>query len=74
MADKHGCGFEVIARDANYRATKWLGTCTCGTKFSETTYEATEDAWRQHCYEVNGIAPKAMGNQEGRWLPSVPSL
>ena len=65
----HGIGFEVIARDERDHATKWLGSCACGEKWAETTYEATEDEWRKHVYLAVGAAPKPMGNKELRWMP-----
>jgi len=65
----HGVSFEVVERDDRDIATAWLATCGRHGKFVGASYEETEDKWRQHVYEVTGIAPNPMGNKEGRWTP-----
>lgn len=65
----HGISVEVIERNDMGRATSWLATCKCKTRFTEATYEATEDKWRRHVHAVTGTAPKPMGGQLGRWTP-----
>lgn len=70
-AHKGGVGFEVIERDPNGIATAWLATCRCGERFTESTYEATEDKWRRHTHELTGVAPRPMGGTTNRWEPSA---
>lgn len=68
---KHGCGFEVVARDERGHATSWLAACSCGSKWVAPSYEAAEDEWRKHCHALTGIAPKPMGVKQGRWSPTT---
>lgn len=70
IADRHGGSFEVVERDAKNVAVTWLATCVCGEKWGGPTYEAVEDRWREHVHSVRGRAPRAHGDQKGRWQPN----
>jgi hypothetical protein len=67
MAAKHGGSFEVIERASNGKATAWLASCACKTRWTGDSYEVVEDKWRQHVHALTGVAPKAMGSQADRW-------
>jgi hypothetical protein len=66
MSGKHAISAKIIARHPNVWQAK------CGRHFTETgpTYEAIDDAWRQHVYEETGYAPQAWGDTSiERWEP-----
>jgi hypothetical protein len=64
-AAKHGVSFVIIAREPNV----WQATCTCRERWTAPTYEAAEDRWREHIFQVKGFAPKPMGDKTNRWEP-----
>ena len=66
---KHGCGFEIIERGPNNEWQTWLATCKCNERWSGQSYAIVEDKWRQHVHGITGVAPQAMGEQVGRWMP-----
>lgn len=65
----HGFSVSITWRDEDNTEQTWTGTCGCKMAWSEPTYEAAEDRWREHVHRVKGTAPEPMGAQVGRWMP-----
>ena len=64
---KHGMSAEVIERNDVGRATSWLVTCQCKTRWTGPTYEVGEDKWRAHLHEATGVVAAPQGDKTDRW-------
>lgn len=66
---QHKGSFKAVKRNANLMATAWGGTCSCGEIWFGRSYEAVEDKWRKHRWEVTGMVPEPSGRKTRRWKP-----
>jgi hypothetical protein len=72
---KHAFSVQVIDRDEHGEATQWGGRCSCGPIFAAPTFEAVDDKYRRHIYDLTGKAPEPFGQDNGtRWQPAAADL
>lgn len=67
MSKSHSFSASVVSHNPNV----WLARCGNHAAWDGPTYEAVEDAWRQHVHEETGVAPRAFGDTAvERWAAS----